>query len=80
MRTLAIAAALAAFASPALAQMPSAAEFLKRIDTNADGSISRDEWTAAGRPAERFDLVDREQDGKITIAELEAAIRQRQGG
>jgi hypothetical protein len=62
---------------------PSAAEVLKQWDTNKDGTISKEEWTAAGRPAERFDAVDANKDGKITADELDkamAAMRQRQGG
>ena len=43
--------------------------------------VSKDEWIAAGRPAERFDLVDTNHDGKITVEELGAAIeRMRQNG
>jgi Ca2+-binding EF-hand superfamily protein len=63
--------------------MPSAADLLKQWDTNKDGAISKDEWTAAGRPAERFDVVDANKDGKISADELDkamAAMRQRQGG
>jgi EF hand len=71
------AAALAAAlftAGLAHAQMPPAAELLKAWDTNADGAVDRAEWTAAGRPAERFDMVDADKDGKISAAELEAAM------
>ena len=49
---------------------------------NGDGAVDKAEWTAAGRPAERFDPVDANKDGKITAAELEAAMaamRQRGG-
>jgi Ca2+-binding EF-hand superfamily protein len=38
---------------------------------------------AAGRPAERFGVVDADHDGKVTAAELEAAMskmHQHQGG
>ena len=62
--------------------MPSAADVLKMWDTNKDGTISKDEWVAAGRPAERFDAVDTNKDGKISSDELStamAAMRQRQG-
>jgi Ca2+-binding EF-hand superfamily protein len=64
------------------AATPSAADILKQWDTNKDGTVSKDEWTAAGRPAERFDMVDANKDGKITAEELAtamAAMRQRQG-
>ncbi|HEX4710236.1 hypothetical protein [Phenylobacterium sp.] len=55
---------------------------MKSWDTNNDGTISKDEWVAAGRPAERFDAVDTNKDGKISTDELSAAMaamRQRQG-
>jgi hypothetical protein len=77
------AAALLGSVGVAQAQMPPAADVIKMWDTNSDGAVSKDEWVAAGRPAERFDAVDANKDGKITAAELEAAMaamRQRQGG
>ena len=81
--TAAVAAALLAAAGAASAQMPTPADMIKSWDKNGDGAVTRDEWTAAGRPAERFDIVDANKDGKITAAELEAAMaamRQRNGG
>ena len=84
MRTLAIAAAaLLASAGAALAQMPAPADIVKMMDTDGDNAVSKAEWAAAGRPAERFDAVDADKDGKITAAELEAAfqaMRQQHGG
>lgn len=86
MRTLIIAAsaaALLAITGTASAQMPTPADMIKNWDKDGDGSVSKDEWVAAGRPAERFDIVDANKDGKITAAELEAAMaamRQRNGG
>ena len=77
------AAAFMAAAGVASAQAPAAADIIKNWDKNADGAVSKDEWVAAGRPAERFDAVDANKDGKITAEELEAAMaamRQRQGG
>lgn len=77
------AAALLASAGAASAQMPAPADMIKNWDKNGDGGVDKAEWTAAGRPAERFDMVDANKDGKITAAELEAAMaamRQRQGG
>ena len=82
MRTFVIAAALAAMAAPALAQLPAPADIVKQWDKDGDGAVSKEEWTAAGRPAERFDAVDANKDGKVTAAELEAAMaamRQRGG-
>ena len=81
MRTLIIAAALAAMAAPAFAQLPAPADIVKQWDKDGDGAVSKEEWTAAGRPAERFDAVDTDKNGKVTAAELEAALKaMRQGG
>ena len=88
MRTLILAASAAALlasagGAAAQQQMPAPADIIKQWDKDGDGAVSKDEWTAAGRPAERFDAVDANKDGKITAAELEAAMaamRQRQGG
>lgn len=86
MRTFIISVAtivVLAAAGTASAQMPAPADMIKSWDKNGDGAVTRDEWTAAGRPAERFDIIDANKDGKITAAELEAAMaamRQRNGG
>lgn len=85
MRTILFAAAAAALisaAGAAQAQMPAAADLIKAWDKDGDGAVSKEEWTAAGRPADRFAAVDADKDGKITVAELEAAMqamRQRGG-
>lgn len=83
-KILIVAATLAAIAAPAFAQAPPApADIVKAWDKDGDGAVSKDEWIAAGRPAERFDLVDANKDGKVSVEELEAAfkaMRQRQGG
>ena len=79
----AAAIAVLAAAGTASAQMPAPADMIKAWDRNGDGGVSKDEWVAAGRPAERFDLIDANKDGKITATELEAAMaamRQRNGG
>ncbi len=83
MRPFLLAAAFAlAAAGVAQAQMPAPADLIKRWDTDGDGAVSKAEWTAAGRPAERFAMVDANKDGKVTAAEMEAAMaamRQRGG-
>lgn len=70
----AVTTALLAGAGAAYAQMPAPADLVKAWDKDGDGAISKAEWTAAGRPAERFDAVDANKDGKVTAAELEAAM------
>ena len=78
-----VAVVVLAAAGTASAQMPAPADMIKAWDRNGDGGVSKDEWVAAGRPAERFDLIDANKDGKITATELEAAMaamRQRNGG
>lgn len=69
-----VATALLAGAGAAYAQMPAPADIIKGWDKNGDGAVDKAEWTAAGRPAERFDAVDADKDGKVTAAELEAAM------
>jgi Ca2+-binding EF-hand superfamily protein len=44
---------------------------MKRMDTNNDGKISRDEWR---RKAEAFDKLDSDNDGFLTREELSAAV------
>jgi len=79
----AAATAVLAGAGAAFAQMPAPADIVKQWDKDGDGAVSKDEWVAAGRPAERFDAVDANHDGKVTAAELEAAMaamRKQNGG
>jgi len=77
MRNVIFAAAamvLLAGAGAAYAQMPAPADIIKNWDKNGDGAVDKAEWVAAGRPAERFDAVDANKDGKVTAAELETAM------
>jgi len=48
-------------------------EHWKKLDTNGDGKISKEEAKAAPRLAERFDQIDTNKDGFITPDELKAA-------
>lgn len=80
-------AAGVALAQDAPRQMPAPEDIFKRWDTNGDGVVDKAEWTAAGRPEERFAMVDANNDGKITLDELKAALEkmrqyrmQQQGG
>lgn len=47
--------------------------FLKHLDKDGDGRISRDEAAAAPRLAQRFDQIDADHDGFLTREELRAA-------
>ena len=73
-------AAAVAMTAPlaAQAQQPSTADIIKAWDKNGDGVVDKAEWVAAGRPAERFDMVDTNKDGKITAEELAAAMAKMQ--
>jgi hypothetical protein len=68
-------AALLVCAGAAAAQTPAPADIIKAWDKDGDGAVSKDEWTAAGRPAERFDMVDANKDGKISADELATAMK-----
>ena len=54
-----------------------AADKFKAVDTNGDGTLSREEWKAAGRRDRGFNYVDADKDGKITPAELQTAAAKR---
>lgn len=45
---------------------------LRSMDRNADGKISKDEWTG---PEERFTNMDANKDGVIDAAEIQARVR-----
>jgi hypothetical protein len=48
----------------------------KQMDTNKDGSISKEEWAAAGRREQGFARFDQNGDGKITLEEMKAVAAQ----
>ena len=48
-------------------------DFLKKLDTDGDGRISKAEAQAAPRLAEHFDEIDANKDGFITTDEMKAA-------
>jgi Ca2+-binding EF-hand superfamily protein len=52
--------------------------FLKKLDTDGDGRISRAEAQAAPRLAAHFDEIDADKDGFLTRDELKAAHGRRQ--
>jgi hypothetical protein len=48
-------------------------EWLSRIDLDGDGAVTREEW--AVHQAAGFDRVDANRDGKLTMAEMHAALQ-----
>ncbi len=48
-------------------------EWLTRIDIDGDGKVTREEWAA--HQAAGFNRVDTNQDGKLTMAEMMAALQ-----
>lgn len=75
MRVLILAAGLTCLLAGGAQAQGLAATLFKRLDTNTDGWVSKDEWTSSGRPADRFALVDTTKDGKISPDEMAAAVR-----
>lgn len=70
--TLVASAALAQEGPPR--QMPAPEDVFKRWDANSDGVVDKAEWTGAGRPEDRFAMIDADKDGKITLDEMKAAF------
>lgn len=52
-------------------------EMFEKADANHDGTISAEEWKAAGRRDRGFQMIDADHDGKITPEELRAAAAKR---
>lgn len=50
-----------------------AEKMMKRLDANADGTLSPEELGGASRATRLFDRVDRNDDGIVTKAEFDAA-------
>lgn len=71
------AAALAQTAAPApdaKARMAVEAAFTK-ADANGDGRVSKDEASKLPEIAARFDMLDKDKDGALTLAEFAAAYK-----
>ena len=45
---------------------------MEKMDTDKSGTISQAEFTAAGKPADKFATVDTDKNGQITQAEMDA--------
>lgn len=45
---------------------------MDKLDTDKDGSISRAEWDAAGKPADKWAKLDANSDGSISAEEAAA--------
>lgn len=91
MKTLSMIVAAFTLAAPALAQAPATppagqpgtppaggghgGKFWDATDTNKDGVLTKDEWTAAGRKPEGFAMMDANKDGKVTREEGRAAMQ-----
>lgn len=70
-----MAALLAALALPAAHAAPEAGgarQQMKKLDTDGDRHISREEAKAAPKLAEAFDQIDTDKDGKLSADELKA--------
>ena len=69
-------AAIAANPTPAPTQNREG-DWFKRLDTNQDGVISKDEAAKAPRFAQTFDKLDADHDGMVTQDEMRAAAEAR---
>jgi Ca2+-binding EF-hand superfamily protein len=68
------AATMGAGAQSARAPAEDIVAAFKRIDTDADGKVSRAETARLAAIAGRFDQLDRDRDGYLTLAEFAAAF------
>ena len=69
--TLAMPLAIAPVAAQTVAPTPAEAAF-KRADANSDGKLSKDEAARLPAIAAKFDELDRDKDGFLTMAEFTA--------
>ena len=60
---------------------PNPEEIFKKLDTNSDGSVSKEEFMAGPRAKEdpakaetRFKALDKNNDGKLTLEEFKAGM------
>ena len=45
---------------------------MDKMDTDKSGTISQAEFTAAGKPADKFGTLDTDKNGQVTQAEMDA--------
>jgi Ca2+-binding EF-hand superfamily protein len=70
-------------ASPVAAQQKPPEEVFKKLDTNADGKLTLDEYVGkrtgekADKAKERFAKLDKDSDGSLTLAEFEAGFKKK---
>jgi len=75
--SLLLAGTAAAQTAPSAAQKQKLQQKLETADANGDGLISRSEADATlPRIAKRFDALDRNHDGQLSVDELRAAVQQ----
>ncbi len=65
----------AADAAPAPAAQSPAAQRLMAADTNKDGKWSKEEWLAAGRREQGFNMLDADKDGFVSRPELAEGMK-----
>ena len=53
---------------------------MKQLDTNHDGTISKDEAKKSSTVSKRFNQLDKDNDGKLSATELNAAEATGAGG
>jgi hypothetical protein len=66
------------FAQPALA-MDGKHEGRKKMDTNGDGMLSRDEAASRPRLSQHFDKIDANKDGQLSREEMQAFHKEHAG-
>ena len=61
---------------PVLAQVPTGAELVARMDKDGDQAVSKQEWESSGNQYPYPEEADTNKDGKVTAAELDVFLAQ----